>query len=441
LPETTSAAALSAQKIKRISNRTRWIAVLWLVAAISVGGMAVTGPYGWDVRQCWTAIQSVGHGGSAYAGGIAALKAYEDLPSHAAGDRQPVIYIYSPLTIPVLRLLAMFPGWLLGPLYSCVAAAGFLLQLRAGYQMATEEERRWLIFLLPFAAFFPGLLSDVTIVAENIAYVLYGLILATAIPGWKRNKWTWFYVAVVAASVVKVPMLTLLAFPVLVGRRQWVQASIAGAAGSLLVVIQPLLWPAQFHEYLRAVHLAFDTMHSFGFGPAGLVGNWLWTMRRPYSLAATITYLAWAAGLGTLLLTASYHVRRNDRLRELWIPVALLGTILLDPRITFYDTAPLTIPLLLIGWRVLRLGQETVTRSRAGHASSSIQSAPLQTARSDRRNLVLILMGAGCFAACNIIDMIWGDWVPMELAVLLLIFALGIWSLYKSADDLVAENL
>ena len=63
------------------------------------------------------------------------------------------------------------------------------------------------VFLLPFAVFFPGLLCDTTIVAENIAYPLYGLILAAAIPGWKRNKWLWFYAAVIAASIVKVPML------------------------------------------------------------------------------------------------------------------------------------------------------------------------------------------------------------------------------------------
>lgn len=394
------------------------------------------GSFGWDTQQCWTAIQSAGHGGSAYDGGIAALKAYDALPSHAAGSRQPVIYIYSPMTIPVLRWLALIPGWLLGTLYGCAVAAGFLLQLRAGYEMASETERRWLVFLLPFAVFFPGLLCDTTIVAENIAYPLYGLILAAAIPGWKRNKWLWFYAAVIAASIVKVPMLTLLAFPVLVGKRQWVPAGLAGAAGSLLAAVQPLLWPTQFQGYLLAVRLAFDEMHSFGFGPAGLLGNLLWAMRKPYAEAATLGYVAWAVALGALLLAMSYRIRRDPDLREMWIPVAWVGTVLLNPRVTFYDTATLTVPMLLIAWRAIVLNQELRAQSKANGRSSTIQLATLPIANEaglgQRKDIAAIVAGCGCFAACNLIDMMWGDWMPMELMVLLLVFAAGAWQLLKS---------
>ncbi|MGD0831360.1 MAG: hypothetical protein ABR907_10480, partial [Terracidiphilus sp.] len=340
---------------QRIPRRIQWIALLWLVAAISVGAMAFSGPFAWDVYPSWTAIQSVGRGGSPYSVGIAALRIYHNLPSHATSDSAPAIFWYPPLTIPVLRLLSWLPVWLLGSLYLFALAVGFLLQLRAGYEMASEQERRWLIYLLPFAAFFPGLLCDQTILSGNVAFILYGLVLTAAVPGWKKNRWTWFYAAILFASIFKAPMLTLLAFPILVGRTQRLPATITGAAGCLLFGLQPLLWPAQFKEFLFAVHAVFDWSRDFGFGPSGLLGRLFWEMKKPYSAATTIAYLLWVIALGALLLVTKFHVRRHAPLRADWIPIAFVGTILLDPRIIFYDTAPLTIPLLLIAWRSLSL--------------------------------------------------------------------------------------
>jgi hypothetical protein len=426
---------------RRISRQSQWIVLLWLVAAVSVGAMAIAGPAGWDVPPTWSAIQAVGQGGSPYTGGIAALQAYHNLPAHAAGDRAPVLYWYPPLTIPLLRALAWLPGWLLGALFACSLAAGFLLQLRAGYLMASEDERRWLFFLLPFAAFFPGLLCDQTILSGNLAFIFYGLALTAAIPGWRQNKWLWFYAAVLAASICKPPMLTLLAFPILVGKRQWAPACIAGASGCAIFAVQPLLWPAQFKEFWLALRLVLDWAHDFGFSPSGLVGRLLWQMKEPYSLTATLAYLAWAAALGTLLLTISRRVRRNTQLRELWIPIAFVGTILLNPRIIFYDTAPLTIPLLLIAWRALSLGSERWTQWRASRAVPlAAPPSPWQRFCKDRKHLTPILAGAGLFAACNIADGLWGDWLPVELTVLLAVFALGIWSLLPPAAILSPQT-
>jgi len=303
--------------------------------------------------------------------------------------------------------------------------------------MASEKERRWLIYLLPFAAFFPGLLGDATILCGNLAYLLYGLILAAAIPGWKQNKWSYFYLAVLTASVFKAPMLTLLAFPVLVGRRQWLSAFLTSAAGCLLFAVQPLLWPAQFKEFLLSVRMVFDWTHDFGFGPTGLLGRWLWRMNKPCSPTTTIAYLAWTVMLAALLLTISRRVRGNPQLRATWIPVALVGTILMNPRIVGHDTAPLTIPLLLIGWRGLLLLQRRHEQRKTDQFSGSCEAAsapsPSQTPRLTRKALAPVLAGFGCFAACNILNGIWGDWLPMELMVLLGVFALGLWTLLSSS--------
>jgi hypothetical protein len=441
LPEQLLAATIPAP---RTATRTRWIVLLWLVAVISIGGMAIAGPTGWDVVPYWSAVQSIGHGRSPYADGIVAVKAYYALASRTVGDRETYCYVYSPMTIPVLRIFAWFPGWLLGPLYWGAIAVAFLLQLRAGYLMASEKERRWLIFLLPFAAFFPGLLCDQTILSGNMAFILYGVILAAAIPGWKRERWLWFYLAVLAASICKAPMLTLLAFPVLVGRRQWLQACVTGAAGCLLFAVQPLLWPQLFREFLEALRIQFDLRHDFGVGPIGLFSKLLAAMQKPYSPATTIAYLAWAVALGALLLAISRRVHHNPHQREAWIPVAFVGTILMNPRIIFYDTAPLTIPMLLIAWRALLLGQKLLARWRTGRAAGarSLATAPtqMQTPRKGRENLAPVLVALSLFVACNLTDIFGTSWLPIEGAVLLGVFALGLWTLLRPAGSLPQQK-
>jgi hypothetical protein len=149
--------------------------------------------------------------------------------------------------------------------------------------------------------------------------------------------------------------------------------------------------------------------------------------------------------LGALLVAISRRVRVNPHLRETWIPVAFVGTVLMNPRILFYDTAPLTIPLLLIGWRSLLLLQKQVEQRRTGRASGSFHSAikanHFQSPRFHQRTLTPVLVGVCGFATCNILDGIWGDWLPMELTVLLGVFTLGLWMLLRPVASISHGNL
>jgi hypothetical protein len=434
--------------VQKIAERTRWIALLWLAAAISLGSMSIAGPPndvpGFDAVCYVNAMRTVAHGSDPYIEGMTLQRAYQNLPAHKAGNRIPMIYVYPPMTFPILRVLTWLPGWELRLLYWSAIAAAFLLQLWAGFEMALEKERRWLIYLLPFVAFFPGLLSDWTILSGNVAGILYGLILAAAIPGWKRNQWSWFYVAVLAASIWKPQLLTLLAFPLLVGRRQWLPACITGAAGSLLFSVQALLWPTQFREFFQVAHMQLLLRHDFGFGAVGLLGESLWRMNKPYSPAIAIAYLIWAVALGSLLLAVSLRVRRNPSLRERWLPVALVGTILMNLRTTCCDTAAITVPLILIAWRGLLLLQKLVWQWRVGHAAGagSLATAPtrMQTLGKDRERLTLILVALILFAACNLADIFSTFWLPIEGIVLLGIFALGLWPLLNSTESMLSDD-
>ncbi len=407
-----------------------------MAAAIAVVVMARTGSFGWDSGGYWKTIQSVRQGSDPYAGVDAARQAFVQrfTASNPAGH-PPFVYAcspYPPVTLPLLRLLAMFPGWVLGLFYAAAVATGAVVELWAGLQMADKDERRWLVLLMPALIFFPGLITDDAILSGNVAYVLYGLILAAAVAGWKRGNWSWYYIAVLAASGFKAPLLSLLAFPVLMDRRQWFPTGIAAASGVVIFATQSLLWPGMFREWLLNTQLMFDGGHDFGFGPAGLLGRALWSQGRPYSPAVSMLYVAFAGMLGILLLVLARRVREWNLPQETWAPVALVGTLLLNPRIMKYDLAAITIPMLLIGWRALR-----IALGRPAGDILGVNAADGGQKGSERE---LIVVGAGCLLIPNVITVAGPTWVPVEVAVLLAIFAMGVWSLDRFRAELQTET-
>lgn len=424
-------------------SRQRIIILFWIASIVSVAIMATTGPAGWDARIYAKAIQFLRHGVDPYAAGIAEQQAFRNRPASSAAEHAPFTYVYSPLTLPLLRLLILLPDWLLGALFWSALAAGFLLQLWAGFQLAGEHERPWLALLLPAIAFFPGLITDDVILSGNLAYLLYGLVLAAAVPGWKRGRWFWYYLAVLAASIFKVQLLSLLAFPVLVGRRQWFPAVGTATTGLLLIAAQARLWPELFREQLTTIRIMFDVVPDFGYGPSGVLGRALWIHGRPYSSATTILYLAFAGAVGILLLSLARRVRQHNLPKAMWIPIALVGTFLLNPRIMKYDMAAITIPMLLIGWRALR---SALTRSYSANPDQSLRliedparaasMAPAGAFWHSRLNLLLLIVGGACFLIPNLITVAGPPWWPVELIVLLAILAMGVWSLIRSHAEI-----
>jgi hypothetical protein len=383
--------------------------------------MACSGPVGWDAKVYWKAVQSVHRGSDPYAESILARQAFH--PQFAASnptERPPFVYAYSPMTLPLLRLLGMLPGWTLGLLYGAAVLAGALAQLWAGFQMADKDERGWLALALPAIVFFPGLVTDDVILSGNVAWILYGMILAAAVPGWKRGRWFWYYVAVLAASICKAPLLSLLAFPVLMDRRQWIPSCVAAATGVLTFAAPAWLWPGMFREYLLTIRLMFDGGEDFGFGPAGILGRALWRRGLPCSPATTIPYLAFAGLLGIVLLVLARRVREWNLPQERWIPVALVGTLLLNPRIMKYDQAAITVPMLLIGWRALRFASGRFADDGPSGNSCGKKRVSVSAA---------IVLGSGCFLIPNVITVVGPSWFPVELALMIAIFSAGIWSI------------
>ena len=342
-------------------HRRGWDASLltfWLMAALAIPIWVAHDSAAWDVHIYQKAQQSLRIGHDPYSDAIAIQRQYHsDLLAHTLPDPNappPYSYVYSPLTLPVLRALAVLPTWVLGAAYWTLYVAGVLAAIWVGVWFAEDREKKAAMYLGAVACYFPGLLANGTVLSGNIAYILYGVVLLTAVIGWKQNRWIWLYLAVLLASCFKAPLLSLALIPALSARRQWLPASFTIAAGFGLFALQPLVWPSLFHHYLQAVELQFSFNHDFGCSPAGLFSQILYHHDIPYSPAGYIVYCAYAIPLFWGLVYLSRMYFQGEFPLKQWAPVLLVGVILLNPRIMEYDVAPITIPLALLLWRSAR---------------------------------------------------------------------------------------
>jgi hypothetical protein len=332
-----------------------WVAAFWILVAVSVPIWIQFEIPAWDVHVYLNAIHALQAGHDPYADAMAVQRAFHAQltanPGAALHSDPPWSYVYAPITLPLLRLVGKLPLLLSAGIYWPAYIAAVLAQIWVAFSATTRAERRYFVFLAPVAAFFPGFLANGIILSGNIAYILYALMMLTAVLGWRRGKWLPFYLAVLAASCVKAPLLSLVVIPILSARRQWLPAGVTTAISLGLFALQPVLWPTLFRHYLEAVELQFSFNRDFGCSPAGLLGSFLSDRGLPYSPWTYIVYLAYAVPLFALLLLLAQRFLRGAFSLERWIPVLLVGVILLNPRILEYDAAPIALLLALIAWR------------------------------------------------------------------------------------------
>jgi len=391
-----------------ISPRLRLIAAtFWILAFASIPGWISIDRPGWDVSVYRNAIQSVQAGHDPYSDAMAVQDAFHrDLASHAS-DPTPFSYVYSPITLPLLRPIGAVPVWLSGTVYWFLYAVCALCLVWVGMQAVDDSEYKVFLLLAPAALFFPGLLQHDVILSGNVAIILYALVLLGAAFGWWRGQWHWCYLAILIASCYKAPLLILVVIPLLSARRQWLPAGIAVAAGCALFAIQPLVWPSLFHHFLQAVNLQFSYNHDFGCSPAGLLSKFLFSHGISYTVAGTVIYLLYAVPVFAVLLHLSRRYLEGRFSLRQWIPVLLLGVFLLNPRLIEYDIVPLMLPMALIGWRFLA---HTYPPTRA------------------ILYLLSIVAVGNVFAAQN-----YGHWKQVEGILLIVFFVAGCWDLLRQS--------
>jgi hypothetical protein len=371
---------------------------------------------GWDARVYDRALHWTAAGRDPYAEGIAQEEAYEKAVVHPDGATEPFAYVYSPMTLRLLRVLALVPDGLRHVELWFLYALGALAQILVTMRMAADSEKKWIALLAPAAIYFPGMLHCGVILSGNIAYLLYGLVLTTALFGWRRGQWLWFYAAVLIASCFKAPYLCLLAIPVFSARRQWLPAGMAAGAGVALFAGQSLFWPSEFAHYLLAVEKQFSLNHDFGASPAGVLGYFLQNTQGAFEFVPALFYFGYAALILLALGTLSRRYLRGELSAPQYLPVLLIGVILLNPRHIEYDLAPLTLPIALVGMRLL------------GWATRRVVCCTLWLGLVSAANVAIIEYGNGLV------------WRMSECSVLVVCFAGGCWQLRRQSAVVPARD-
>ena len=389
-----------------LTTRCRSIAILfWLCAFITIPIWNRVDPAGWDIAIYHNAIVSLHVGHDPYVDAMAVQDAFHRTLAQHPNAYPPYSYVYTPITLPLLRFLGHLPPWFALTAYWLILLAGVFSVLWVTTRARECTELTFLILISPLAVFCPGLLAQDTILSGNIAFILYALVLLGAYIGWTRGIWRWCYLAILIASCFKPPLLTLLAIPFFSSRRQWAPAGATAALGLGIFAAQSRVTPALFLHFMQAVQLQFTYNNDFGSSPAGVFSDFLVHHGMAYSPASLVFYGLYAAAICAVLFYLSRQYLNGDLTLQQWMPVLLVGTILLNPRIMEYDAAPIAIPMALIAWRFF---------TRDG-----------MTARA-------ILTYLGVFLAANLIGCnIAGAWKPIECLLLAATFSTGAWSLIQ----------
>jgi hypothetical protein len=181
-----------------------------------------------------------------------------------------------------------------------------------------------------------------------------------------------------------------------------------------LFIVQPAIWPDAFRNYLRAVEMQFVWNRDFGASPAGQFGALVETMHLPFEMASWIFYACYAIPVLVLLMILGRRYQHGELSLGEWMPIVLVGTILLNPRHIEYDLAPLTLPIALIVIRLVR----------------SIQNRKL-IAGLALEHFVVINAALVLFASSS-----W--WRSVDCIIVLACFAAGAWQLLKKSAQATA---
>ncbi len=388
------------------ARRDRLAAPVWAAMLLSIAVLVIVplDQAGWDLDIYKTAVVSLQRGHDPYMDAMAVQRAFHATLASHPNATPPYSYVYSPITLPLLRWVGRFTFAWSTAVYWVGYIASVWVMVRVGLWMSERAERVWFAVFAPVSLFFPGLLHHDTVLSGNVAFLCYGAALGAAWMGWRRGVWWPFYVAVVAASCLKAPLLSLLAIPVFSARRQGWAAGASAAAGVALFAVQPHIWPVAFRNYLEAVDLQFRFNRDFSSSPAGVLANLFYNVTS-YKVVSLVGYLLYAIPVVWALWWFSRRLVQGDLTIKQWAPVLLVGVIVLNPRIMEYDAAPIALPMALILWRWCAEGRSS------GRAA--------------------VVFGA-LFVLANALAVV--AWKPTECVLLLSCFTLGCWRLGRRIE-------
>jgi hypothetical protein len=200
----------------------------------------------------------------------------------------------------------------------------------------------WLTVPFALLLFFasPNFTSVRALCTLNIASTAYCVAFLAAVPGLKRERWIWFYLAVLVVASIKIIFLSLLLLPLLAGKRQWRRCFLCGAAVIGVNILEKVVAPGLYAGYQSSLVQGIVNQGYYGFGLFAIVAAYGYKLHIPLPLGAYAAAALQDAVLVGVLLYLKYRLRRvvwTDNMRSAWLALIVTAVILVNPRLLQYD--------------------------------------------------------------------------------------------------------
>ena len=249
-----------------------------------------------------------------------------------------LLFVYPPVFLYVSGFLArILPGHLGWFLYLAVFAA---CSLALPVVVARFYLRRWWLtpaFACVLAAMQPRFAALMALRTGNITNIFYLAVLVAAIPGMRKNRWGYFYLAVLLIATVKVNFLVMLLIPLLLGQRKWMRSVLCGLRAIATYPMQKLLSPQLFAGFQAAASEQIAGHGAYGYGVMRIAVEIETALHRPVGLIPLLFQIVCML----VVIGAMFALRRRLRFGDastFWPALVLLATILCNPRILPYDS-------------------------------------------------------------------------------------------------------
>lgn len=260
----------------------------------------------------------------------------------------PLIFVYPPIFLygasALSRVIHGALAWKLYLLLDLLAVIAVPVIVAAGYLRSHWFNAGCALLV---SAFHPYFTSAFSFFAGNLSNVLYAVVLLAGVPGMRRNRWLWFYLAVALAAMIKVPMLAFLLLPVFLGEGQGLPSVVTGVAVLLVNAAQRISIPVTYRAYLEAARYQVLVRSDVGFGVFPTLFR---ITRRSAHLPHALPYVVHTLTIGSLVAALGWARRRGipGELRDWWISLVLLLAVLCNPRMLAYDIDVIVVPMAFL---------------------------------------------------------------------------------------------
>jgi hypothetical protein len=266
--------------------------------------------------------------------------------------KRDLIFVYHPLVLRFFRALDgvfSFRGALFLA-YSLIIIIGWKIIARGMSLLSCRDFRKdissWGIFALNIMGI--GGFGVGALMTGNITTYLHIVIISSLFLAMERRKffYLFFCAAVVFSSIIKPYLLSYLLFLIiLLGGKEASRAAAASIALFLILWFQSLIFdPHTYNAFMSALMEQTIGRKDLGFGSSYMISRFA-----PSGNTITAGIVLWSV---TLLSMSYIIIRLSDFLADsadsVRIATLLFAVILLNPRLSHYDSAFLAIPVSLM---------------------------------------------------------------------------------------------